>query len=66
MNYLSDPPLLSEEVAFRAMKVFVEAFWERGGRSSDGLAMLLGSLDVDPAQRADWTDAVGRVLKDDG
>lgn len=34
---------LSELEAFDAMRVFLEAFWRRGGCKSDELAMLLGS-----------------------
>ena len=49
-----------EQAAFAAMRIFLEAYWERGGRSSDDIAVLLGSLEVDPAQRLDWIDAVER------
>ena len=53
---------LDEDTAYKAMRVFVEAYWERGGRASDDLAVLLGSFEIDPAMRVDWTDAVQRVL----
>jgi hypothetical protein len=52
--------ILDESAAFAAMRIFLEAYWERGGRSSEDIAILLGSLDIDPAQRSDWTDAVER------
>ena len=53
---------LDEGVGFEAMKLFLEAYWDRGGRTSNDVAVLLGSLDVDPAQRSDWTTAVSRAL----
>jgi hypothetical protein len=46
------------------------SYWERGGRSSEDLAVLLGELSTvtfngdapaDPAQWQDWLDAVGAV-----
>lgn len=61
---MSEPsiPLLDEATAYAAMKVFLEAYWERRGRASNDVAVLLGSFDVDPAMRSDWFDAVRRVL----
>jgi hypothetical protein len=61
---------LDEKAAFEAMRHFLETYWERGGRSSDDLASLLGSLNTDrwaddapadPAMWRDWMDAVGRA-----
>lgn len=62
MNVLPALPLLDQETAYKAMRVFIEAYWERGGRSSDDLAGLLGGFEIDPAMRYDWADAVKLVL----
>ena len=62
MNKPPALPLLDQETAYTAMRVFIEAYWERGGRSSDDLAVLLGNFEIDPAMRSDWADAVKRVL----
>jgi hypothetical protein len=56
------------------MRAFLEAYWERGGKNSDDLAVLLGSVErggplrpeggtVDPAQWYDWLDAIATVKK---
>lgn len=65
MNSPPARPSLDEETAYKAMRVFIEAYWERGGRSSDDLAGLLGNFEIDPAMRSDWADAVRQVLADD-
>jgi hypothetical protein len=61
---------LDEKVAFEAMRHFLEAHWERGGRTSDDLAILLGELSTDlwadgmpgdPAQWQDWLNAIDRA-----
>lgn len=64
---------LDESTAYDAMCVFLEAYWRRGGRSSDDLAILLGSLNrapdggpLDPAMWADWQEAVKAVAGKDG
>jgi hypothetical protein len=53
--------------AFDAMRSFLESYWERGGKRSDDLAILLGSLDrnrtehgppLDIAQWHDWLAAI--------
>ena len=53
--------------AYDAMFVFLEAYWERGGKSSDDIAGLLGSMNrtvfkdrvtADPAQWHDWIAAI--------
>lgn len=62
---------LTELEAFDAMRVFLEAYWERGLKESDDIAVLLGSVDrghdcgppLDAAQWSDWRDAVQRVVK---
>jgi hypothetical protein len=59
---------LDELQAFDAMRAFLEAYWERCGKRSDDLAVLLGSLNrhvgppVDLAQWHDWKAAVDRSL----
>ena len=57
----SNAQSFDEELGFKAMKLFLEAYWERGGKASDDLAVLLGSLEIDPAQRSDWADALHRA-----
>ena len=55
-----------ESTGFDAMRFFLEAYWERGGRISDDFASLLGGLQrsesdgmpLDPAMWTDWIDAV--------
>jgi hypothetical protein len=61
---------LTELEAYDAMCVFVEAYWERGGKASDDIAVLLGSTQrlrngrpLDPAQWDNWRDAVASVVK---
>lgn len=57
---------LDSRTAFDAMRVFLEVYWERGGRVSDDLAVLLDGLDrlesdglpLDPAMWSDWIDAI--------
>ena len=66
---------LTIEQAYRAMHRFVEAYWERGGRRSDALALFLSYSETrwesagdnplgtgDPAAWNDWLDA-GRAAK---
>ena len=75
-NWTGDlTPDLDELAAFDAMRVFLEAYWERGLRSDDGLAMLLGNLNRsvwadhstgDPAMWQDWRDAVAIIRKRPG
>jgi hypothetical protein len=60
------PPVysLTELEAFDAMRSFLEAYWERGGKESDDIAILLGSLNrglgppLDIAQWHDWLRAI--------
>ena len=58
--------------AYDAMCLFLEAYWERGGRSSDDIAILLGMIcrnkgadlpPIDIAQWDDWLQAV-KAVKD--
>jgi hypothetical protein len=68
-------PDLNELAAFDAMRAFLEAYWERGGRSDDGLAMLMSNLNRsswadhspgDPAMWEDWKNAVTLIRKASG
>jgi hypothetical protein len=63
-------PVLNELEAFDAMRIFLEAYWERGLRASDDVAVLLGNIDrrfssggepLDIAQWDDWLEAVRKV-----
>ena len=63
-------PRLSPSDAFDALRHFLEAYWERGERSSDDIAVLLGSLNrdvtrdggpVDAALWEDWLNAVDKA-----
>jgi hypothetical protein len=63
-----ESPRLSVRDAFDVARQFLEAYWERGSRSSDDIAVLLGSMNgihdgrpLDPAQWSDWLDAVEKV-----
>lgn len=65
-----EAPRLSVSEAFDAARLFLEAYWERGARSSDDIAVLLGSMNreatrdggpIDAAQWVDWIEAVRRV-----
>ena len=58
--------------AFDSMRRFLEAYWERGGRQSDDIAILLGSLNRDEAIQSlpldaamwdDWLAAVSEGLR---
>lgn len=62
MSRLDTAPLLDEDTAYEAMRTFIEAYWERRGRSSDDFAVLLGNFEIDPAMREDWANAVQRAL----
>ncbi len=60
--------------AYDAMCVFLAKYWERGGRSSDDIGALLGTIDrnrredlppIDIAQWNDWLRAVSEVKERD-
>ena len=64
---------LDELQAFDALRGFLEAYWERGGKQSEEIAALLGSLNrdrqgnhapLDAAQWCDWRRAVEQVLSE--
>jgi hypothetical protein len=73
-DWIGDQPRSLDELkAFDAMVAFLEAYWERGDKASDDLAVLLSSLsrDIwansmpgDPAAWHDWREAVNKVLQD--
>ncbi|WBY08238.1 hypothetical protein PIB19_01425 [Sphingomonas sp. 7/4-4] len=44
MNTILDTSPLSVAQGFAAMRQFLEAYWERGGKQSDDIATLLGAL----------------------
>lgn len=65
------PRTIDELQAFDAMRLFLEAFWERGGRQSEDIALLIDFIDRDvwangmpgdPAQWDDFRRAVDRCL----
>jgi hypothetical protein len=62
MTVDSNPCLLDEDAAFRAMQAYLTAYWERGLRSSNDIATLLSNLQCDPATAADWRTAVEQTL----
>ena len=62
-DWIGAPPrTLNELEAFDVMRGFLEAYWERGGKQSDDLAVLLGNLDRNawangqPSDIAQWDD----------
>ncbi len=62
-DWIGAPPrTLNELEAFDAMRGFLKAYWERGGKKSDDLAGLLGNLNRDawvngqPLDIAQWDD----------
>ncbi|MFA4900519.1 MAG: hypothetical protein WC563_13435 [Brevundimonas sp.] len=60
-------PTLTTDQAYQAMAAFLEAYWIRGGRTDDQIAILLGGMagghgeTADPAMWSDWVEAVGAV-----
>jgi hypothetical protein len=70
-----ETPSLSARQAFNALRYFLEAYWERGLRSSDDIAVLLGSINgemtrdggpLDIAQWHDWLDAIRKAKAENG
>jgi hypothetical protein len=64
---------LSPIEGFDAMQIFLEAYWKRGGKSSDDIAILLGTISrnnaddlppIDIAQWDDWLSAVKKVKQE--
>lgn len=57
-------PILTTDEAYQAMIAFLDAYWERGGRADDQIAMLLGAMaggqgrTADPAMWGDWIKAI--------
>lgn len=69
-HYSDETPRLSLREAFDAMRQFLEAYWERGLRSSDDIRLLLSAMDcsmtndggpIDIAQWTDWLAATEKV-----
>ena len=67
---MKDQDTLTISEAYDAMFAFLVAYWERGGKSSDDLAVMLGSMNrtlftdrgtADPAQWHDWERAVASI-----
>lgn len=64
---MSTLPTLTTDEAYRAMKVFLEAYWVGGGRTDEQIAILLGGMaggageTADPAMWTDWIEAVSAV-----
>jgi hypothetical protein len=68
-----DLPRLSVREAFDAVRYFLEAYWERGLRSSNDIRLLLSAMDcsmtrdggpIDEGQWSDWLEAVAKVEAD--
>lgn len=66
---------LDTRLAYKAMFRFLENYWDRGGRESDEIAELLGSMSMDicldgkpadPAMWSDWLDAIKEVMGSQG
>ena len=59
---------ISVEEGFHIMRAFLIAYWERGLKQSDDIAVVLGSTQpgnkgwpLDMAQWDDWLDALDKV-----
>lgn len=68
-------PNLDELAAFDAMRIFLNDYWEIGGKSEEEIASLLGSLQrgiwgdggpADPAMWSDWRKAVQAIRANPG
>lgn len=62
--------VIDAQTAYRAMEIFLEAYWERGGRP-DELAILLSGLHLaddgqtaDPAHWGDWLSALEAAIRE--
>jgi hypothetical protein len=71
---MSNQTLLTPLEAYDAMFAFLDAYWQRGGRSSDDIAAMLGTMNrttffsdrrqtADPAQWDDWVAAIEAVKR---
>ncbi|HZW16556.1 MAG TPA: hypothetical protein VFF66_09915 [Brevundimonas sp.] len=59
---------LSIREAYECMFQFLDAYWERGGKADDQIAILLGGMNLsadgvtmDPAMMSDWLASVRAV-----
>lgn len=57
-------PMLTTDEAYQAMKAFLDAYWEEGGRTDDQIAILLSGMAggqgqiADPGMWGDWIKAI--------
>lgn len=64
---MSTLPTLTTDQAYQAMRAFLEAYWIRGGRTDEQIAVLLSGMaggageSADSAMWADWVEAIGVV-----
>lgn len=63
---MSTLPTMTTEQAYEAMKLFLEAYWERGGQTDDQIAILLGGMGttgfgVNSDMWPEWLNAIGSV-----
>jgi hypothetical protein len=63
---MSTLPTMTTEQAYEIVKSFLGAYWERGGKTDDQIANLLGGMGpdgfgVNSDMWPDWLDAVGSV-----
>lgn len=67
----SDDERLTIAEAYRAMFLFLEAYWRSGGKRSDEIGGMLGSMaflqgdggTMDPACWSDWEAAVAEMRR---
>ncbi|SET74753.1 hypothetical protein [Stigmatella erecta] len=62
--------VVDAQTAYRAMEIFLEAFWNRGGQP-EALTDLISWLPLagegqsaDPAQWFDWLDALEKAIRE--
>ncbi|SET74728.1 hypothetical protein [Stigmatella erecta] len=62
--------VIDAQTAYRAMEIFLEAYWQRVGKPGE-LAMLLSDIHMssdgqssDPAQWFDWLNALGAAIRE--
>jgi hypothetical protein len=64
---MSTLPTLTTDQAYQAMRAFLEAYWARGGRTDEQIAILISGMTggagetADPAMWGDWIEAIGVV-----
>ena len=63
--------MMDASEAYDAMFLFIERYWERGGKTSEDLAVLLTNMDrgrdkglpLDQAQWYDWLEVCDKILQ---